>query len=119
MVGRRLLSPCQYGRTFRSSRCRSVTPPGTSTTLLHWLLFGHDLRANAFRICREGKLLSTLQNHAVDWLSLNDKARHRGMKFEKGLTGKGEVRLEWSFALLWYQANYLYRRFYLDFHISI
>jgi hypothetical protein len=28
------------------------------------LLFGHDLRANAFRVCREGKPLHTFPDHA-------------------------------------------------------
>jgi hypothetical protein len=30
----------------------------------HALLFGHDLRANAFRVCREGKPLRTFPDHA-------------------------------------------------------
>jgi hypothetical protein len=28
-------------------------------------LFGHDLRANAFRVCREGKPLHTFSDHAL------------------------------------------------------
>jgi hypothetical protein len=29
------------------------------------LLFAHDLRANAFRVCREGKPLHTFPDHAL------------------------------------------------------
>src|SRR6266403_878309 len=38
-------------------------------------LFEHDLRANAFRVCREGKPVSTFPDHAL--AKLRFKLRHR------------------------------------------
>jgi hypothetical protein len=38
--------------------------PQASTAYPHFD-WGHDLRANAFRVCREGKPLNTFSDHAL------------------------------------------------------
>ena len=51
------------GRAHRA-RCDEVGSPSRSSSL-----FEHDLRANAFRVCREGKPLRTFPDHALDGAS--------------------------------------------------
>jgi len=36
-----------------------------SIAIAPWFLFEHDLRANAFRVCRDGKLVPTFPDHAL------------------------------------------------------
>jgi len=45
-------------------------------------LFEHDLRANAFRVCREGKPVSTFPDHALDkhYLGRNVRLAENAMR---------------------------------------
>jgi hypothetical protein len=36
-----------------------------SIAIAFWFLFEHDLRANAFRVCRDGKPVPTFPDHAL------------------------------------------------------
>jgi hypothetical protein len=36
-----------------------------SIAIALWFLFEHDLRANAFRVCRDGKPVPTFPDHAL------------------------------------------------------
>src|SRR5215470_15272552 len=53
-------------------------------------LFEHDLRANAFRVCREGKPVSTFPDHALD-VSFQEVVH-------SALTGNSEVAKHQRFA---------------------
>src|SRR6266481_1156252 len=54
-------------------------------------LFEHDLRANAFRVCREGKPVSTFPDHALD-RTIHEKARRTaGLLFEISDVGASPV----------------------------
>src|SRR6266702_3618589 len=71
------------------------------------LLFEHDLRANAFRVCREGKPLHTFPDHALAGthqrrgatlagreehpLELVDDADHEADQRRVGLAAKGDL----------------------------
>ena len=42
-----------------------------SIAIVLWFLFEHDLRANAFRVCRDGKPVLTFPDHALIFSDTN------------------------------------------------
>src|ERR1700716_4478123 len=92
-------APCAaagiFSRTPRAASCRPRWATGRavnhSGARMGDFLFEHDLRANAFRVCREGKPVPTFPDHALRNVDLLEDALGADFLGVGGHHGIGEL----------------------------